>query len=179
MKLRRSPRDVFLHLFAILALYWRAVGLASLLFKLIDIRGRRRHSLTEMGMRGEWNIGQLAREHFGTDAYIIGFGTDHGTVADAPNWDEPVKVMKVRWSHEDSVLLPLIYSCTAWPVLTLTPLNGVELCNPIEVEFMVRSTALLKVVSPTNVSAQAHQICTFAMLVMYKGSVLCDSACRP
>jgi protein-L-isoaspartate(D-aspartate) O-methyltransferase len=57
---------------------------------------------TEMGMRGEWNIGQLAREHFGADAYAIGFGTDHGTVAAASNWDEPMQVMTVRPSHEDS-----------------------------------------------------------------------------
>ena len=53
-------------------------------------------------MRGEWNIGQLAREHFGADAYAIGFGTDHGTVAAASNWDEPMQVMTVRPSHEDS-----------------------------------------------------------------------------
>jgi protein-L-isoaspartate(D-aspartate) O-methyltransferase len=57
---------------------------------------------TEMGMRGELNIGQLAREHYGADAYAIGFGTDHGTVAAAANWDEPVELMTVRPSHQDS-----------------------------------------------------------------------------
>jgi len=57
---------------------------------------------TEMGTRGELNIGQLAREHFGSDAYLIGFGTHVGTVAAASNWDEPMQVMNVRASHEDS-----------------------------------------------------------------------------
>ncbi len=59
-------------------------------------------SATEMGMRGELNIGQLAREHWGRFSYHIGFGTDHGTVAAASNWDEPVQFKKVRPSHEDS-----------------------------------------------------------------------------
>ena len=57
---------------------------------------------TEMGTRGELNIGQLARERFDAKAYAIGFGTDHGTVAAASNWDEPMHVMRVRPSHEDS-----------------------------------------------------------------------------
>ncbi len=57
---------------------------------------------TEMGIRGEVNLGQLARERFGSDAYLIGFGTDHGRMLAASNWDEPVRVMSVRASHEDS-----------------------------------------------------------------------------
>ena len=56
---------------------------------------------TEMGIRGEFNIGQLAREAYGAQAYSIGFGTDHGTVAAASNWDEPMQTMTVRTSHED------------------------------------------------------------------------------
>ena len=57
---------------------------------------------TEMGIRGEFNIGQLARECWGRRSYHIGFGTDHGSVAAASNWDEPMQVMTVRPSHEDS-----------------------------------------------------------------------------
>jgi erythromycin esterase-like protein len=59
-------------------------------------------SATEMGTRGELNIGQLAREHWGSSSYHIGFGADHGTVAAASNWDEPVQFKKVRPFHEDS-----------------------------------------------------------------------------
>jgi len=57
---------------------------------------------TEMGTRGELNIGQLAREALGRQAVLVGFGTDRGTVAAASNWDEPVQVMEVRPAHEDS-----------------------------------------------------------------------------
>lgn len=57
---------------------------------------------TEMGARGELNVGQLTREHFGDDAYLIGFGTDHGTVAAATNWDEEMEVKRVRPAHPES-----------------------------------------------------------------------------
>ena len=57
---------------------------------------------TEMSARGEHNIGQLCREHFGNRAYLIGFGTDHGTVAAAPGWDAPMQRMRVRPALEDS-----------------------------------------------------------------------------
>ena len=59
-------------------------------------------SATEMGAQREHNIGQLCRARFGDDAYLVGFGTDHGTVAAAHNWDEPMTVMRVRPSHADS-----------------------------------------------------------------------------
>ncbi|HEY8038194.1 MAG TPA: protein-L-isoaspartate(D-aspartate) O-methyltransferase [Polyangiaceae bacterium] len=59
-------------------------------------------SATEMSARGEHNIGQLCRRRFGLDAYIIGFATDHGTVAAASDWDEPMQTMRVRPAHADS-----------------------------------------------------------------------------
>ena len=57
---------------------------------------------TEMTARGEHNIGQLCREHYGHGAYLIGFGTDRGTVAAASEWDGPMEVMRVRPAHADS-----------------------------------------------------------------------------
>jgi len=45
---------------------------------------------TEMSLRGELNIGQLCRQKFGRHAYSIGFGTDHGTVAAASDWGDPM-----------------------------------------------------------------------------------------
>ena len=53
-------------------------------------------SATEMAARGELNLGQLCRRAFGKRAYLIGFGTDSGTVAAASDWDAPMQVMKVR-----------------------------------------------------------------------------------
>lgn len=57
---------------------------------------------TEMGLRGELNVGHLCREEFGDAAYLVGFGTDHGTVAAAADWDEPMHVMHVRPAHPGS-----------------------------------------------------------------------------
>jgi protein-L-isoaspartate(D-aspartate) O-methyltransferase len=57
---------------------------------------------TSMSARGETNVGELCRNAFGDDCYAIGFGTDHGTVAAADNWDEPMRVMEVRPAHESS-----------------------------------------------------------------------------
>jgi erythromycin esterase-like protein len=58
---------------------------------------------TEMGqVRGEFNIGQLARARFGDDCALIGFGTDRGTVAAASNWDEPMEIKRVRPARNDS-----------------------------------------------------------------------------
>jgi protein-L-isoaspartate(D-aspartate) O-methyltransferase len=57
---------------------------------------------TEMSVRGEHNVGQLCRQAFGDRAYVIGFGTDHGTVAAASNWDEPMQEIAVRPAHPES-----------------------------------------------------------------------------
>jgi len=57
---------------------------------------------TEMAVRGEHNVGQLCRQAFGDDVFAIGFGTDHGTVAAAHAWDEPMERMHVRPARADS-----------------------------------------------------------------------------
>jgi len=57
---------------------------------------------TEMGERGEWNVGQLVRERYKNESCLIGFSTHTGTVAAADNWDEPAQLKKVRPSHKDS-----------------------------------------------------------------------------
>jgi len=58
---------------------------------------------TEMGIhRGELNIGQLAKQRFGDEARLIGFGTHQGTVAAADDWDGPMKVKQVRPSLPES-----------------------------------------------------------------------------
>lgn len=59
-------------------------------------------SATEMSARGEHNIGQLCRKGFGSEVRLIGFGTDHGTVAAASNWDAPMEIKQVRPSHPQS-----------------------------------------------------------------------------
>jgi len=58
---------------------------------------------TEMGaVRGEHNIGQLARERWGADVALIGFGTHSGTVSAASDWDGDREVKRVLPSRRDS-----------------------------------------------------------------------------
>src|SRR5436190_21843667 len=51
---------------------------------------------TEMGRRGELNVGQLVRERFGQNAVSIGFSTYTGTVTAVSNWGETAERKRVR-----------------------------------------------------------------------------------
>lgn len=57
---------------------------------------------TEMGARGELNVGQLIRQKYGTDAVLVGFTTYTGTVTAATDWDEPGERKRVRPALPDS-----------------------------------------------------------------------------
>ena len=57
---------------------------------------------TEMGRRGELNVGQLVRERFGADAVLIGQTTHAGTVTAASDWDHPAERKTVRPSMSGS-----------------------------------------------------------------------------
>ena len=51
---------------------------------------------TEMGRRGELNVGQLARQAYGADAVNIGFTTYSGEVTAAADWGDPCGRRQVR-----------------------------------------------------------------------------------
>ena len=53
-------------------------------------------SVTDMGERGEWNVGQLVRDRYAKEAVRVGFSTHHGWVTAASNWDEPAERKRVR-----------------------------------------------------------------------------------
>ncbi|SDS88445.1 Erythromycin esterase homolog [Halopseudomonas xinjiangensis] len=59
-------------------------------------------SATDMGRRGELNIGQLAREHYGDKALLVGFSTAEGEVTAASDWDSPAELKRVRTPLADS-----------------------------------------------------------------------------
>ncbi|MCW8193559.1 protein-L-isoaspartate(D-aspartate) O-methyltransferase [Proteobacteria bacterium 005FR1] len=59
-------------------------------------------SKTDMSVRGQLNVGQLCRETYGEDAYLIGFGTHQGKVAAATEWGGPLEFKTVRPSLSDS-----------------------------------------------------------------------------
>ncbi|MDQ3798161.1 MAG: erythromycin esterase family protein, partial [Acidobacteriota bacterium] len=53
--------------------------------------------------RGEWNVGQLVRENYGTDdVRLIGFTTFEGTVTAATDWDDPAQLKRVRQGLNNS-----------------------------------------------------------------------------
>lgn len=58
---------------------------------------------TQMGERGEWNVGQLLRERSGAEqALLVGFTTYTGHVTAARDWDQPAESRWVRPAHKDS-----------------------------------------------------------------------------
>jgi erythromycin esterase-like protein len=57
---------------------------------------------TEVGERGEWTVGQLARVLYGDETRLIGFSTCQGTVTAASNWDGPAERKRVRPALEGS-----------------------------------------------------------------------------
>ncbi len=58
---------------------------------------------TEMGERGEWNVGQLVRERHGIETVrLIGFTTFAGTVTAADDWGQPAQLKTVRPAHKNS-----------------------------------------------------------------------------
>jgi erythromycin esterase-like protein/hypoxanthine phosphoribosyltransferase len=57
---------------------------------------------TEMGRRGELNVGQLAREKYGSEAVLVGFTTHHGTVTAASDWGKSAERKRVRPALADS-----------------------------------------------------------------------------
>jgi erythromycin esterase-like protein len=57
---------------------------------------------TEMGHRGELNLGQLVREQYGSEAMLVGFTTHSGTVTASSGWDNPAERKYVRPALPDS-----------------------------------------------------------------------------
>ena len=60
---------------------------------------------TEMGHRGEWNVGQLLKQRLGKRVFSIGFSTYAGTVTAAHDWNEEPRQITVNpglpGSYED------------------------------------------------------------------------------
>lgn len=63
--------------------------------------GDARH--TSMARAGMFNLGQLAREHYGDDQVVlVGFGTHRGSVIAAQSWGAPMQSMTVPRANTDS-----------------------------------------------------------------------------
>lgn len=57
---------------------------------------------TEMGREGQETIGGLCREWLAERAFLVGFGTDHGTVAAASDWGGPMEIKSLRPARSGS-----------------------------------------------------------------------------
>ncbi len=77
---------------------------------------------TEMGARGELNVGQLVRQKYGDDAVLVGFTTYSGSVTAANDWDEPGEKKRVRPALPDSY--ELAFHQTKVPRFFLPMRNG-------------------------------------------------------
>ncbi len=58
---------------------------------------------TAMGERGEWNVGQLVREHFAEETALVGFTTYHGTVTASSDWGGKAERKRVRPALDGSI----------------------------------------------------------------------------
>ena len=58
---------------------------------------------TAMAARGELNLGQLIRQSYGADAFLVGFTTHDGTVTAATDWDGLAETKVVRPSLAGSI----------------------------------------------------------------------------
>ncbi|MBY0493104.1 MAG: erythromycin esterase family protein [Cyanobacteria bacterium] len=58
---------------------------------------------TEMGERGELNLGQLVRERYGGNVHSIGFTTYDGTVTASSDWDSDAERKVVRPALDGSI----------------------------------------------------------------------------
>jgi erythromycin esterase-like protein len=57
---------------------------------------------TEMSEIGEINLGQLARERFAQEVFLLGFTTHSGEVTAASEWDAPAERKRIRLALEGS-----------------------------------------------------------------------------
>jgi erythromycin esterase-like protein len=51
---------------------------------------------TEMGVAGEWNVGELVRKRHPAEAFLLGMTTFEGTVTAAEDWHAPAERKRVR-----------------------------------------------------------------------------------
>ncbi len=77
---------------------------------------------TQMGQRGEFNVGQLMRERHPREVVLVGFTTYGGTVTAAADWGAPAERMRVRPALEGS--FEALFHEVGLPAFTLCPMEG-------------------------------------------------------
>ena len=96
---------------------------------------------TSMGSAGEWNVGQLARERYGSDAVLVGLTTYQGTVTAASNWDSPAERKRVRPALDDSY--ESIFHDVHIPRFLLTLRNEKEISKALREPMLERAIGVI------------------------------------
>ena len=96
---------------------------------------------TQMGERGELNLGQLVRERFGKEAVSIGFTTYTGTVTAASDWDGPAERKQVRPGHRDSY--EALFHEVDTPRFFLNLRDNAELAAQLRTEHLERAIGVI------------------------------------
>jgi erythromycin esterase-like protein len=105
-------------------------------------------SATEMAFRGEWNLGQLVREHYPGEAMLLGFSTHHGHVSAASGWDQAPEHKRVvaglPGSWEDVLHQTAGQTGQGNFLLPLTPhADHAELCKLTQAERLQRAIGVI------------------------------------
>jgi erythromycin esterase-like protein len=96
---------------------------------------------TEMGMRGELNIGQLVRERHEREVALVGFTTYTGTVTAASNWDEPAQRKIVRAGMQGSC--ELLFHGLEIPRFLLIPREDQEVYEYLSEPLLERAIGVI------------------------------------
>ncbi|MFI5177379.1 MAG: erythromycin esterase family protein [Vicinamibacterales bacterium] len=96
---------------------------------------------TEMGERGELNVGQLVRERFGADAVLVGFTSYTGTVTAATEWDGPAHRRHLRPACAGSY--ELLFHETRLPRFALPLRTDLDLASALEAPRLERAVGVL------------------------------------
>jgi erythromycin esterase-like protein len=96
---------------------------------------------TQMSERGELNLGQLAREHFGKEAVSIGFTTYDGTVTAASDWDGPAERKNVRPARRESY--EALFHEVDVPNFFLNLRDDVDLSSHLRMERLERAIGVI------------------------------------
>ncbi len=94
-----------------------------------------------MGERGEWNVGQLAREHYGANVVLVGFTTFSGTVSAASEWDGPAERKHIRPALAGSY--ERLFHETGMPRFLLPLRTDLELASALAAPRLERAIGVL------------------------------------
>jgi erythromycin esterase-like protein len=94
-----------------------------------------------MGDSGELNVGQLMRERYGRDAFLVGFTTYDGTVTAASSWDQPPELKRIRPAIDGS--FEALFHETGVPRFVLLPDEDRRLPSELRHERLERAIGVV------------------------------------